>query len=100
MEAPSSWGALEHAIADAMKEAEQARVDKIIGLSTVRRIADKLRERGIVGATSHAFRDCEEASEPEQDEPPFDENHHRFHTPRGPNPECANCAYVNFSQPS
>ena len=33
------------------------------------------------------------------DEPPFDENHHRYHTPAGPNPECANCRYINFWQP-
>jgi hypothetical protein len=33
------------------------------------------------------------------EEPPFDENHHRYHTPAGPNPECANCRYINFHQP-
>jgi hypothetical protein len=32
-------------------------------------------------------------------EPPFDENHHRYHTPAGPNPPCANCRYINFHQP-
>lgn len=62
MEAPSSWGKLEHAIAEAMQDAEQARREKIIGLSTVRIIADKLRAKGLVGPTSHAFGDCEEAS--------------------------------------
>lgn len=31
-------------------------------------------------------------------EPPFDENHHRYHTPRGPNPACANCKYLHWSQ--
>lgn len=59
MEAPSSWGSLEHAIAEAMQDAEQARRDKIIGLSTVRIIADKLRAKGLVGPMSHAFGDHE-----------------------------------------
>lgn len=33
------------------------------------------------------------------DEPPFDENHYRYHTPAGPNPECDNCKWLNWSQP-
>lgn len=62
VEAPSSWGALELTIADAMKEAEQARVDKIIGLSTVRRIADRLRGGGFV---------CDDANHNDPDPPPL-----------------------------
>ena len=34
-----------------------------------------------------------------EDEPPFSVNHYRYHTPAGPNPPCANCRHVNFSQP-
>jgi hypothetical protein len=36
---------------------------------------------------------------PEDEEPAFDENHYRYHTPAGPNPECPNCAWLNWSQP-
>lgn len=31
-------------------------------------------------------------------EPPFNENHHRYHTPAGPNPACANCRWHNWHQ--
>ena len=30
---------------------------------------------------------------------PFDQNHHRYHTPNGPNPLCGNCKWLNWSQP-
>jgi hypothetical protein len=32
-------------------------------------------------------------------EPPFDENHYRYHTPAGPNPACENCRRLNWPQP-
>jgi hypothetical protein len=32
-------------------------------------------------------------------EPPFDENHYRYHTPAGPNPVCPNCRWLNWRQP-
>ena len=32
-------------------------------------------------------------------EPPFNAEHYYSHTPAGPNPECVNCAYLNWSQP-
>ena len=32
-------------------------------------------------------------------EPPFDHDHYMFHCPAGPNPECANCRYLNWRQP-
>lgn len=31
-------------------------------------------------------------------EPPHNENHYRYHTPAGPNPDCANCRYLNWHQ--
>lgn len=30
------------------------------------------------------------------DEPPFDENHHRYHTPNRPMENCAWCKYLNW----
>lgn len=33
-----------------------------------------------------------------QPEPPFDENHYRYHTPAGPNPDCPNCKWLNWHQ--
>ena len=34
----------------------------------------------------------------ENPEPPFDQNHYMFHTPAGPNPQCANCEWLNWQQ--
>jgi hypothetical protein len=48
MEAPSSWGALEHTIADALEDHEKSMHDGRIGLSQVRMIADRLRAAGFV----------------------------------------------------
>ena len=48
MENPATWGKLERTIGDAIQEAEQARANQVIGLSMVRRIADKLRAEGLV----------------------------------------------------
>lgn len=31
-------------------------------------------------------------------EPPFDENHHRFHTPNSGLPSCANCVWLNWAE--
>jgi hypothetical protein len=31
-------------------------------------------------------------------EPPFNENHYRYHTPNGPNPACPNCRWHNWQQ--
>ena len=89
MENPQTWGRLEHAIADALDDHQKSMHDGRIGLSQVRMIADRLRAAGFI---------AEDQAEPAE-EPPFNEDHHRYHTPRGPNPKCANCAYVNFHQP-
>jgi hypothetical protein len=48
MEAPSSWGRLEHAIADALDDHQKSMHDGRIGLSQVRMVADKLRAEGLV----------------------------------------------------
>lgn len=34
----------------------------------------------------------------EDEEPPFEENHYRYHTPAGPNPACPNCRWLNWQQ--
>lgn len=47
-ENPATWGPLEKAIAEALKQADEGRAAGRIGLSTVRQIADKLRETGLV----------------------------------------------------
>jgi hypothetical protein len=96
MENPQTWGRLERAIDQALGEAEQARRDGVIGLSRVRRIADAVRALQQEDGCECLAGNCA----CHQDEPPFDENHHRYHTPRGPNPKCANCEYVGFHQPA
>jgi hypothetical protein len=48
MENPATWGPVERAISEALRDADEARSKRLIGLSTVRRIADKLRERGLI----------------------------------------------------
>lgn len=47
-EDPASWGPLEVAISEAIRDANAARERGLIGLSTVRRIADRLRDQGLV----------------------------------------------------
>ncbi len=44
MENPATWGPLEHAIAAALKRAEDNRAAGLVGLSQVRIVADAVRE--------------------------------------------------------
>lgn len=53
VENPQTWGPLEKAIDEAMREADDARAAGRIGLSRVRQIADKLREQGLVNEPRH-----------------------------------------------
>lgn len=48
MENPSTWTKLEKTIYEAIREAEDQRARRVIGLSTTRIIADALRREGLV----------------------------------------------------
>lgn len=48
MENPATWGKLETAISDALKDADDARAKGLVGGSRAKIIANKLRERGLV----------------------------------------------------
>ena len=39
-----------------------------------------------------------ESYEASVEEPPFDENHHRYHTPARPLDSCANCLYMGWAE--
>lgn len=48
MENPATWGRAEHVIADAMSQADKYMKMGVVGLSSVRQIADALREAGLL----------------------------------------------------
>lgn len=48
MENPATWTEIERTIAEALREAAEARANLLVGLSTPRLIADALRKKGLV----------------------------------------------------
>ena len=48
MENPASWGELEKAIEEAIQEHADQLADLMMGLSVVKTIANKLRDKGLV----------------------------------------------------
>ena len=51
MESQATWGEAEHVIYDALKKADKAALIGVIGLSKPRRIADALRDAGLLKDT-------------------------------------------------
>jgi hypothetical protein len=48
MENPATWGKAEKVIDKAIRDADKAHFQGIVGLSTTRRVADALREAGLL----------------------------------------------------
>lgn len=120
MENPAEWCRCEKVVSDALDEWGEGAGRA--GLSKPALVATRLRQHGIVSdaaepplgrdalreplprpqapASGGAEKQCDcLAGNCTCEEPPFNENHYRYHTPAGPNPECVNCTYMNWYQP-